>query len=286
MNAGRSVRGWWVLCLMAGLGAQPLFAVESGEVSRAVEVAPPKGWTPDTPLFHDESTTFSREAERGGPREAGVAHAPKPARPAHSLNSGVTEAPSAVRRTRKSEQVARFASASALLKEARVAKANGAKVAPVGKVSDRRKARLDVSQRSRESMRGRVKTVQGQAGGRPSVRARSARGADKSVTSRTRTAAAKRGTGSTAHQPGARQGERSASPARLVPAARQPAGGVARSAKARRVESSATGPRRRAAPRKLAAQGDGKMAQRSAKRVAPGAQTGGRAGSSAGVKKG
>lgn len=71
MNASRSVRGWWVLCLMAGLGAQPLFAVESGEVSRAVEVAPPKGWTPDTPLFHDESTTFSREAERGGASGSG-----------------------------------------------------------------------------------------------------------------------------------------------------------------------------------------------------------------------
>lgn len=40
-----------VICLMTAWGAQPLVAAEPMAVSRAVEVAPPQGWTPDTPLF-------------------------------------------------------------------------------------------------------------------------------------------------------------------------------------------------------------------------------------------
>ncbi len=213
MSFKRRVKGWWVICLMAGFGAQPLFAAEPGAVSRAVEVAPPKGWTPEMPLFHDESTTFSREIERVVPREEGAAHAPRPARPAHALGAAVSEAPSVLRRARQARH-----SASASLKEARVAKAKGSKAEMARPASARRQARL-------------------------------ARGADKSATSRTRTAAAKRGPASKAHQTGVRQGVRSASPVRRASAARQPAGGVARSAKTRRAQASAPGPRQRAVPR-------------------------------------
>lgn len=63
MSKHHRVKGWWVICLMAGWGAQPLVAAEPavGAVSRAVEVAPPKGWTPDTPLFHDEGSVSTRD---------------------------------------------------------------------------------------------------------------------------------------------------------------------------------------------------------------------------------
>lgn len=62
MSNKHRVKGWWVICLMAGWGAQPLVAAEpAGAVSRAVEVAPPKGWTPDTPLFHDEGSASARD---------------------------------------------------------------------------------------------------------------------------------------------------------------------------------------------------------------------------------
>lgn len=66
MSATRRPQAWWVVCLTAGLFAPPLWAAgtvaEAGAVSRAVEVAPPKGWTPDTPLFQEEPSPRSREA--------------------------------------------------------------------------------------------------------------------------------------------------------------------------------------------------------------------------------
>lgn len=56
MSQKRRAKGWWLICLMAGCATQPLLAAEPGAISRAVEVAPPKGWTPDMPLFHEEAT--------------------------------------------------------------------------------------------------------------------------------------------------------------------------------------------------------------------------------------
>ena len=222
MNASRSVSGWWVICLMAGFGAQPLFAAEPGEISRAVEVAPPKGWTPEMPLFHDESTTFSREAERVVPREEGAAHAPRPTRPAHALGAAVSEAPSVVRRARKSGQGGRLA----LARREPVAKSSSSPLS-------RERARQARSSASASLKEARVAKAKG----------------SKAATSRTRSAAAKRGTASKAHQTGVRQGVRSASPAKRASAVRQPAGGVARSAKARRAQAAAPGPRQRAVPR-------------------------------------
>ncbi len=75
MSATRQLQAWWVACLMAGLLAPPLSAAgtiaESGAVSRAVEVAPPKGWTPDTPLFQEELSPRSREAAPQEPKGEG-----------------------------------------------------------------------------------------------------------------------------------------------------------------------------------------------------------------------
>jgi len=59
MSQKHRVKGWWLICLMAGCVAPPLWATEA--VSRAVEVPPPQGWTPDTPLFHDEGAMLVRD---------------------------------------------------------------------------------------------------------------------------------------------------------------------------------------------------------------------------------
>lgn len=153
MSSKRRVKGWWVICLMAGLGAQPLCAAEAGAVSRAVEVAPPKGWTPDTPLFQDEPAAPSPGPAVAAPREAGGS-ASNSARAVHRLDSASVDAGASVRRTRgpklaeRSAATKREAQAKAAapsrevdrraraatgkgtsLKEARLAKAKGAKAA-------------------------------------------------------------------------------------------------------------------------------------------------------------
>lgn len=79
MSATRRRQAWWAVCLMMGLFAPPLWAAgavaEAGAVSRAVEVAPPKGWTPDTPLFQEEPSPRSREAAPQVPKGEVVVHA-------------------------------------------------------------------------------------------------------------------------------------------------------------------------------------------------------------------
>lgn len=60
MSQKRRAKRWWLICLMAGCAAQPLLAAEPGAISRAVEVAPPKGWTPDMPLFHEEAAGVAK----------------------------------------------------------------------------------------------------------------------------------------------------------------------------------------------------------------------------------
>lgn len=76
MNATRRPQAWWVVCLTTGLLAPPLWAAgtvaETGAVSRAVEVAPPKGWTPDTPLFQEEPSPRSPEAAPQVPKGEGT----------------------------------------------------------------------------------------------------------------------------------------------------------------------------------------------------------------------
>lgn len=59
MSQKRRAKGWWLICLLAGCAAPPLWATEA--ISRAVQVPPPQGWTQDTPLFHDESAVLVRE---------------------------------------------------------------------------------------------------------------------------------------------------------------------------------------------------------------------------------
>lgn len=72
------VNAWWVACLMAVTGLQPLPAAEVGAVSRAVEVAPPKGWTPDTPLFQDEpNSPPGRDAAPKQVKGEGASTAPR-----------------------------------------------------------------------------------------------------------------------------------------------------------------------------------------------------------------
>lgn len=64
MSQKRQAKGWWLICLMAGCAAQPLLAAEPSAISRAVEVAPPKGWTPDMPLFHEEAASVVKTDPR------------------------------------------------------------------------------------------------------------------------------------------------------------------------------------------------------------------------------
>lgn len=62
--------------LLVVLLAAPMATVvsaEPGAVSRAVEVAPPKGWTPDTPLFSEEAGTEAPQRSTPGRRETGPA---------------------------------------------------------------------------------------------------------------------------------------------------------------------------------------------------------------------
>lgn len=61
MSVKRQPKAWWGVCLTAVLCAPPLLAAEAGAVSRAVEVAPPKGWTPDMPLFQAEPSASLRQ---------------------------------------------------------------------------------------------------------------------------------------------------------------------------------------------------------------------------------
>ncbi len=94
--------GWWVVCVMAGLAAHPASAADAGEVSRAVEVSPPKGWTPDTPLFHEEASGASKEAARTVAKEEG-SHAPAtatPPKPLRRLVSATGEETMSARRVR------------------------------------------------------------------------------------------------------------------------------------------------------------------------------------------
>ena len=145
MKAQRSLKGWWLICLMAGFAPQAGFAAGSGEISRAVEVAPPKGWTPDTPLFLEESSAAGRSAERGVSREGGAAQAPKSPRPAHRLAAAAAESPPAVRRTQKAGQPRSAAKAS--LKDAKapkgatLAKANGPRTRVASATTKRREGR-------------------------------------------------------------------------------------------------------------------------------------------------
>lgn len=145
---------WWVICLMASLAAPPALATEPGVVSRAVEVSPPKGWTPDTPLFHEEAAASShREAspsvaqEEGARAPASVPSTTTP-RPARRLVSAMSEEATSVGRMREPRSAGRavaekrepvqktapvhergaHASAGAPVKDAKAAKAAGAKV--------------------------------------------------------------------------------------------------------------------------------------------------------------
>ena len=85
MSVKRRVNGGWVICLVAGLWLASLPAVSAGEVSRAVEVAPPKGWTPETPLFDDEAPVRAQAPGAVPAATAEATTAPKSPRPARRL---------------------------------------------------------------------------------------------------------------------------------------------------------------------------------------------------------
>ena len=91
MSATRWRQAWWAVCLMVGLFAPPLWAAgtvaEAGAVSRAVEVAPPKGWTPDMPLFQEEASPRSREAALQEPKGEGGHAAARRGKPAGGRDS-------------------------------------------------------------------------------------------------------------------------------------------------------------------------------------------------------
>lgn len=68
------IKGWpWVTsgCLLIALVAAPWgrVAAEPAPVSRAVEVPPPQGWNPNTPLFSEEMGGGSSQAKAPTPRE-------------------------------------------------------------------------------------------------------------------------------------------------------------------------------------------------------------------------
>jgi len=148
MSAKRRVKGWWVICLMAGLGAQPLCAAESGAISRAVEVAPPAGWTPDTPLFHDEASAPGREA---------------------------AQAPNPIRAERRPDAASRAVAGNGTsLKEARVAKAKRGTRAVAQAARSAKAGKSAVSPRTISAKRGTERGAE-RRGDRVSGRAASAR---------------------------------------------------------------------------------------------------------------
>lgn len=323
MKAKRSVKGWWVICLMAGLGAQPLFAAEAGAVSRAVEVAPPKGWTPDMPLFHDESTAPGREAAAVVTKEEG-ARAPSPTRAARRLEAAASEGATPVRRTREQ----RLAERSAATKPEPPV---GTKLSASPREPERR-ARAMASKGSspKEGRVAKAKEAKPSNKGSALALAPSARSAKVGKPATTSRAAARRGV----DHHGDPVSDRSVSGKRLASGAQPASTASARSAKTQRAEATALASRPSLAQRKkgtpagreLALAGrpsksrplatarpghaamDGAkahpaaagrarerahqkkarepaLAQRTAKRVSPGIDAGGRA-TSPGVKKG
>lgn len=215
MSAKRRGKGWWVICLMAGLGAQPLFAAEAGTISRAVEVAPPKGWTPDTPLFNDEPTTPGRQAAAAVTKEEGARAPNANSRAARRLEAAGADRPTAVQRTRAQKLVERSAAAK---------REPGPKVAASSREAGRRGQAT--------AGKGASKAVKGtklKSGALASARVERPNKTAKATTPRA-TAATKRSVERHAN----RLNERSASTKRLAPDARPAPSTVARSAKSKR----------------------------------------------------
>lgn len=290
MSSKRRFKGWWVICLMAGLGAQPLLAAEPGAISRAVEVPPPKGWTPDTPLFHDEG---------GAPADGDGRPAQRLAAATSTANPSANQAPPARRTTReprpaerlvatKREPVARAKTSSeASLKEAKLAKAKAPKTRASAAVSARSGERPAV--RAQRGDRGAARTAatkRNPARGEV-VAASPQRRASTRVAGRNPAAAGARSTQTSRavaslpraqvdrRKPATRVGGGRASTATLSRARQGTANDPGRSAKARQKTVASAG--------KVARERT--LAQRSARRAQPGAPAGARA-SSPGVKKG
>ena len=239
MSAKCRVKGWWLICLMAGLGAQPLFAADAGAISRAVEVAPPKGWTPDTPLFHDESSAPGREAATGVTKEEAARAANPTTRAARRLEAAVGDEPTSVRRTREQRQAERPAAAKREPEPKATAPSREAQRrarAMAGKGTSLKEAKASVKPSSK---------------GGALASARSTRSADKvgKPTTATRTSAAKRGL----DRHGDLVSDRSASGKRLASGAQPASTAVARSAKTQRTEATALVPRPSVAQRKKVA---------------------------------
>lgn len=304
MSNKRRFKGWWVTCLMAGLGAQPLQAAEPGAISRAVEVPPPKGWTPDTPLFHDEGGApdggDGRPARPVAAKEEG-ARALTSAKPAHRLEAAAVDPVVPAQRTtrgpRPSERLAakgreagphaRRAPSDAPAKGSKLAKAK----APKGKEVDIGSARSGErpAVRAQGHQRGAARTAvtkrnpargetlaaspqrraaSGVAGRKPSsTEARSAK-ASRAVAAAPRPKVDRR-------KPATRVGDGRASMATPTRARQGAANDPGRSPKARQKTLASAG--------KLARERT--VAQRSVRRAQPGAPTGARA-SGPGVKKG
>lgn len=141
------VSAWWVACLMAVTCPQPLPAAEVGAVSRAVEVAPPKGWTPDTPLFQDEPTSPpGRDAAPKLVKGAGVTKAPRRSasvvgadrnQPTRSQGRGRAEVGGAAtlagQKTRAQGRASRASGGGHAVKSVAKAPGSGARSAQVGK---------------------------------------------------------------------------------------------------------------------------------------------------------
>lgn len=275
MSSKRRFKGWWVICLMAGLGAQPLLAAESGAISRAVEVPPPKGWTPDTPLFQVEEGAPSggdgRPAHCLEPTTVAVDHA-SPARrtmrePRPAERLGATKREPVARAKTSSEAPKTRASAA-------VSARSGERPAVRAQRGDRGAARTAATKRN--PARGEVVAASPQrrtstrvAGRNPTTaaQARSAK-TSRAVASVPRAQVDRR-------KPATRVGGGRASSATLSRARQGAANDPGRSAKARQKTVASAG--------KVARERT--LAQRSAKRAQPGATTGARA-SSPGVKKG
>lgn len=240
MSAMGRVKGWWALCLMAGLGVHPLCAAQTGVISRAVEVAPPAGWTPDTPLFHGESTGSSRDAALGGMKEGG-AHATAVDRAARRHERVVGRGDPAVTRTREQRLAKRAAMVKPGTPAPHAAPSPGAERSP--RVKAGKGAPLGESRMSKAKGGARAS---GQA-------ARSAQAGGAAAA--TRAVAVKRGM----ERHGARAGGQAASAKRRVPAPQPSATPVARTARAGRAgRVDATALRRSAAPHEQAARAGGK----------------------------
>jgi len=243
MSSKCRVKGWWLICLMAGLGAQPLFAAETGAVSRAVEVAPPEGWTPDTPLFHDESSALGREAAAGVTKEEGARAATPTTRAARRLEAAAGDEPTSVRRTREQ----RLAERPAATKREPEPKA----AVPSREAQRRARAVADKG----ASLKEAKASVKPSSKGGALASARSADKVGKPATS-TRTSAVKRGV----DRHGNLVSDRSVSGKRRASGAQPASTAVARSAKPQRTESTALAPRPSVAQRKKVARADTEVA--------------------------